>query len=190
MEWQRGISAAAEGFAGYRGTDIYPPTDGGRDEWVVVIHFDEEKSLRQWLDSPVRAGWVEKLRCRVGDFDLQALPGGFGPWFAGLVRGPGPRPPGWKMALTVLLALYPTVMLLTLVVGPLTAPLGPAVGMLIGNALSVSILQWALVPLLTVVLGRWLRANTRQDRALTIAGLCLVLLLLVVLMLIFRQVSG
>ncbi len=86
MEWQSGVTAAAEGFAGYRGTDVYPPADGQRDEWVVVIHFDDEKSLQEWLDSPVRAQWVEKLRAQVGDFELKALPGGFGPWFAGLAH--------------------------------------------------------------------------------------------------------
>ena len=84
MEWQRGVTGAAEGFAGYSGTDVYPPGDSERDEWVVVIHFDDEKSLQEWLDSSVRAQWVEKLQAQVGDFELKALPGGFGPWFAGL----------------------------------------------------------------------------------------------------------
>jgi hypothetical protein len=27
MEWQRGITRAAEGFAGYQATDVYPPAD-------------------------------------------------------------------------------------------------------------------------------------------------------------------
>ena len=112
-----GISAAAEGFAGFRGTDVYPPADGQRDEWVVVIHFDDEKALQDWLASPVRARWVEKLRAQVGDFELKAVPGGFGPWFAGLARSPTEVPHSWKVALTVLLALYPTVMLLTIFVG-------------------------------------------------------------------------
>ena len=34
---------SAEGFAGYRGTDIYPPNDSQHDEWVIVIHFDDER---------------------------------------------------------------------------------------------------------------------------------------------------
>ncbi len=54
MQWQRGVSTAAEIFGGYRGTEVYPPRDDQRNEWVVVIHFDGEKSLREWLDSPVR----------------------------------------------------------------------------------------------------------------------------------------
>ena len=52
------------------------------DASVVVLHFEDEKALGQWLDSPARAEWVQKLRARIGDFELQKLPGGFGPWFA------------------------------------------------------------------------------------------------------------
>src|SRR5689334_10645866 len=123
MDWERGVTAAVEGFAGYRATDVYPPAEGQQDEWVIVIHFDDEESLRRWLASPVRAEWVEKLRARCGDFQLKLLPGGFGPWFAGLGPGPGGAAlPTWKMALTVLLGLYPTVMLVTLLVGRYTRP--------------------------------------------------------------------
>ena len=43
---------------------FHPPSDNLRDEWVVIIHFDDEKSLRKWLDSPVRSQWVEKLETR------------------------------------------------------------------------------------------------------------------------------
>jgi len=189
MEWQRAVSGAAEAFAGYRGTDVYPPGDSERDEWVVVIHFDDEKSLEGWLESSVRAQWVEKLRAQVGDFELKTLPGGFGSWFGGQTKGPAP-PPSWKMALTVLLGLYPTVMLLALFPGPYTEPLGVAVAMLIGNALSVCILQWAVMPALNMALAPWLMANSEKQRAFSVGGLFLILVLLVGLAFLFRQVTG
>jgi uncharacterized protein len=190
MEWQRGISTAAEGFVGYSGADIYPAVDNQHEEWVVVIHFDDEKSLQDWLASPVRAEWVEKLRTTVGDFELKALPGGFGAWFSGLGHDPDDAPASWKMALTVLFALYPTVMLLTIFVGPYTAPMGLAVSMLIGNVLSISILQWGAMPVLTTLLGRWLKADPSRAMALSIGGLCLLLFLLAAMTLAFRQVLG
>jgi antibiotic biosynthesis monooxygenase (ABM) superfamily enzyme len=191
MEWQRGITGAAEGVAGYRGTGVYPPAESQRDEWVVVIHFADEKSLQEWLGSTVRAQWVEKLQAQVGDFELKGLPGGFGSWFVGLAHGPeGAPPPSWKMALTVLLGLYPTVMLLTLFPGPYTEPLGLAFAMLIGNALSVSILQWAVMPVLNILLASWLKANSDKQRAFSIGMLFVILILLVVLAFLFRQVTG
>jgi antibiotic biosynthesis monooxygenase (ABM) superfamily enzyme len=191
LEWQRGVTAAAEGFAGYRGTDVYPPADAQADAWVVVLHFEDEEALGRWLTSPARAEWVARLRARVGDFQLQRLPGGFGPWFAGLPRDAGqPPPPSWKMALTVLLGLYPTVLLLSLFPGKYTAPLGLAVSMLIGNALSVALLQWAVMPGLTTLLSPWLHARADRQRALTLAGAGLIVLVLAGVMALFRQVTG
>jgi antibiotic biosynthesis monooxygenase (ABM) superfamily enzyme len=133
---------------------------------------------------------VEKLRTSVGEFELKTLTGGFSQWFASLTRTASLAPAGWKMALTVLFGLYPTVMLLTIFVGPYTSPLGLAFSMLIGNALSVSILQWVVMPILTRPLGPWLEADPRRATALSLGGLVLILALLVVLAILFRQVTG
>jgi antibiotic biosynthesis monooxygenase (ABM) superfamily enzyme len=191
MEWQRGVTGAAEHFSGYRETDVYPPADGMRDEWVVVIHFDDEKSLQGWLESSVRAQWVESLETRVGAFELKALPGGFGCWFADSADGSDrTHPPAWKMAMTVLLGLYPTVMALTLFPGPYTAPLGLAWAMLIGNALSVSILQWLVMPVLNSLLAPWLKADSAQQRAFSVGGVFLILVLLAGFAFMFHQVTG
>jgi uncharacterized protein len=191
LECQRALTQAAAGFPGYRGTEIYPPADGQREEWVVVIHFDDHESLQRWIESPVRAEWTKKLVDEIGSFQLQTLPSGFGAWFAGLVTGPeGEPPPSWKMALTVLLGLYPTVMLLALAFGRHLSPLGMAVSMLISNMLSVSICQWVVMPPLTNALGPWLHANAPDRKVLSLGGLALVLFLLGGLAVLFRAVTG
>jgi uncharacterized protein len=191
LELQRGITQAAEGFRGYEATDVYPPTDSQDTNWVVVIRFDGPETLQRWLDSPVRAEWVETLRNEMGDFRLKSLPTGFAAWFAGLVNeSKGGLPPSWKMALTVLFALYPTVMLLTIVVVPYLSRLGLAVSMLISNALSVSILQWAVMPVLEKLLGPWLRANQERQRAYSLGGLVVLLVLLGGIALLFHLMNG
>ena len=147
--------------------------------------------MQRWLGSPVRAEWIKKLRDEIGDFQFKTLPSGFGAWFAGLETGPeGEPPPSWKMAMTVLLGLYPTVMLLALLVGRYLSPLGMAVSMLISNTLSVAITQWVVIPPLMNALGPWLRANTPDKRALSIGGLVLIWLLLGGLAVLFRVVAG
>jgi uncharacterized protein len=93
LECQRGLTQAAEGFPGYQGTDLYPPADGGDPDWVAVIHFEDQESLRRWIDSSIRAEWTRKLSEEIGDFRLRTLPSGFGAWFAGLVTGPDGQPP-------------------------------------------------------------------------------------------------
>src|SRR6516225_2127440 len=138
LEWQRGLSAAAAEAPGYQATEIYPPA-GGQEPWVIVLHFDDPKTLKGWLDSPKRAEWLAKTPSEFRDFRLKTLPSGFGAWFAGTVDGSSvPLPPKWKMALTILFTLYPTVMLLAIFVGPHVNPLGLAASMLVSNVLSVS----------------------------------------------------
>lgn len=193
MDWQRGISQAAEDFAGYRGTDIYPPVGEGQHDWAVVVHFDDEPALQRWLAAPVREQWLAKIRTELGEGRLTTAPGGLAAWFAGRVAGSDrPVPAGWKMVLVVLLGLYPTVMLLTLFFpGPYLEPLlGRPVAMLIGNALSVSLLQWVVMPFLNAWLGPWLRADWKRQRGLWIGGLVLILLLLAGLTGLFRLVTG
>jgi antibiotic biosynthesis monooxygenase (ABM) superfamily enzyme len=191
LELQRGITEAAQAFPGYQATDVYPPAEGRQVEWVVVIHFDGPEALRRWLDSPVRAGWVEKIHTEVGDFRLKTLPTGFGAWFAGQVDGSdGGQAPSWKIALSVLLALYPTVMVLAICVGPYLNSMGLAVSMLISNALSVSLLQWAVTPALNPLLRHWLGANEPRQGAFSLGGFVVILLLLGGMAIMFRLVTG
>ena len=62
--------------------------------------------------------------------------------------------------------------------------------MLIGNALSVSILQWVVMPALNAMLAPWLHAPVDRGKALSVGGLCFVLLLLGGLVILFRQITG
>lgn len=189
LEWQRDATEAAEGFAGYCSTDVFPPADGRTGDWVVLIHFEDDESLARWLESPERARRLENLRSKVGEFDLKTFRGGFGAWFAGQGHGAGAAPTPWKMVMTVVLGLFPTVMLLSIFVGPLTSPLGLAASMLIGNALSVSILQWVVMPRLTRWLGPWLRPDGSGTKAVPYTP-ALILLTLAILAVVFRQVTG
>ncbi len=190
LAWQHEVAADAAGFTGYRGTDVFAPSQERTDEWVVAMHFDDDAALQRWLDSPVRLAHIERLRARIGDFELKNLPGGFGGWFAGMARASGAAPPpGWRMALTVLLGLYPTVMLLALFPGPHLRGLGLATSMLIGNAMSCVLLQWAVMPLVTKLVAPFLRAKP-DDGARSIGGAVAIALSLGVLVLVFRRITG
>lgn len=189
LEWQRGITAAAQGFPGYLATDVYSATDAAHPQWVVVVHFDSPEALQRWVDAPARAEWTAKLPAEVADFQMKTLSTGFGPWFAGLVEGGG-FPAHWKMILTVLLGLYPIVMLLTIFLSPYTVHwFGLSIALLIGNAISVIILEWG-TPALSRVLGPWLRAGGKEGWALSVAGLAAILAALGVMAFLFRLAAG
>lgn len=187
---ERDITKAASKFPGYQTTEIYPASAGTRD-WVVIVHFDDQASLQKWIDSPARQECIDRLDKEVGQFELRVLPSGFGGWFAGLAVSPKDKPtPGWKMAATVLLCLYPIVMLLAIFIGPYTSPMGMALSMLVGNIMSISILQWLVMPVATNLLAPWLKANEDNQRAFSIGGLIGVLALTFCIALVFRLVTS
>jgi antibiotic biosynthesis monooxygenase (ABM) superfamily enzyme len=188
LELQRGITEAARGFAGYQKVDIYPPTGEDREQWVVVIHFDDQPALQHWLASPVRAEWAARFRDEMGEFQLKQMPSGFNAWFTGLDSKAG-LPPSWKVALAVLLPLYPTVMLLSLVL-PGADQVGLAVAIILSNMSSTCLLQWAISPTLNRVLGPWLRAHGPEGRRITLIGLALILMTLGLLITLFRLITG
>lgn len=182
LVWQRGVSEAVKNFPGYQSTDVFPPDEQRPEEWLIVAHFDNGVALQRWLDSPERAAWTDKLPLEVKDYQLTKLPSGFGAWFQS-------TPANWKMALSVLLGLFPIVMLLTIVVGPFTSRYGLTWSMLIGNALSVSILQWIVMPPLTRALAPWLNA-VASKRAKNIYGALGVIALIVLIAFIFHLWVG
>jgi uncharacterized protein len=193
LELQRGITRAVEQFAGYRRTDIYPPAGAGlqQDQWVVVVQFDDRAALEAWLASPQRGEWTKKLTDELGEYSLKTLTDGFGQWFVARGDEPGATlPASWKMAMTVWLGLYPTVMILTLLVTPYTKSLGMAVSLLIGNAMSVSILQWAVMPMLTRALRPWLKAGSGSRLAFQVGGAVLIVGILACWVMVFRRFSS
>lgn len=189
LEWQQGISAAAATLPGYQATDVYPPTVPESDEWVVVLHYDTVEHLQLWLESSLRAEWLQKLTERGVHIELRTMPGGFGAWFSNHTRKPAGPPTPWKMALTVLLTLYPTVMLAAVLTSPLRPVLGFPVLMLLNNVVCVAILQWGLMPFVTQRLYGWYRADFRKE-PLRVLGVALgILLFLLGLVLLFQNLQ-
>ncbi len=188
VAWQHDIARAAAAFPGYQGSELYPPVEGA-DDWVLVIQFDDHAALQAWLDSPVRAERIARLPAELQEHRLETMPAGFGSWVVDLA-GRRPRIPHWKSFLLVLVGLYPTVMVLSIVLAPRTEPLGLALAVLVGNVASVAFLEWVGMPALNRLLGPWLRANGRDARAITAAGLVAIVAALAAMALAFHRVAG
>lgn len=185
LQWQRGITAAAAKHPGYDKTEVFEPIPDVMPEWVTLVHFKDNESLERWINSDDRRDWTEKFHRDFGAYDFQKL-GGFDAWFSG-VKGPAPVP-DWRIATTVVLALYPTVMLWTLYVAPHLASLPFAASMLIGNIASVSILQWILMPLVTRGLSFWLQPTRNVGLMMSIAGFVGIAALLAGMVWIFETI--
>lgn len=164
VTWQNTIADAASTFDGYQETDLYPPS-AEDDPWVVVIHFDEADQLKAWVDSSLRAEHLARYEAtNTNEFELKSLPRGLGDWFT------QSQTPAWKTMVTVLCGLYPTVLILAKVLGPHTSRFGFAVSMLVGNVVSVALMDGVVMPALTKILGRWLRTKDRNGGILGLVG--------------------
>lgn len=191
LDLQHEFAAAQKQFPGFSGQEIFPPVEGVSEEWTSLVRFGTAEELRHWLDSEERAGLVARLDAVVDSYETDLLGTAFGSWFSFTMED-GRATPNWKQWLTVLLVLYPTVMLLGLVTTYL--PGGAAssgfpssewffLNMALGNFASTLLLTYVLMPPATRLLAFWLKPSA--PRKVTIAGLALVIALFAVATAVF-----
>ena len=167
--WQSGITAAASRFPGYVGGERFPPVPGVQDEWVYMLRFATSEQLDGWLSSAERQRWRDKAEPLLEHVDIQRVAAGLGGWFPIRAdRGEQP-PPDWKQAMAVLLAMYPTVMMLMIFISPLLESAPEAADMFVRAFMNVVILTWLLMPLVNKMLKPWLYP---RHRVATWAGTC------------------
>jgi hypothetical protein len=162
LAWRRKVIAAQTHYPGYLATEFFRPHGTFQNEWVDIVRYRSVEDLNRWMESEERQVLLKELDPIVESMHAHPLTG-LESWFA-LNRGPGATgggPPPWKQALTVLFALYPTVMFLTFL-NPLWRKLSIAEAMLIGNFLSVGLLTYLVMPRVSRFLSFWLEAPTRD----------------------------
>jgi len=168
LAWQERVTDAERKFAGFRGAELFRPVAGVQDEWTALYRYDTDEHLNTWLESTERKRLLDEGR-RFKDFRLHRISSPFGSWFAqpgGDEEGGGPAQ--WKTALSVLVGLYPTVVLLTLAINALWKKSELWAALLVGNILSVTLLTWVVMPIVTRALRFWLtgeggRGSARVD---------------------------
>ena len=114
LAWRRKAIAAQTHYPGYLATEFFKPHGTFQNEWVDIVRYSSVEDLNRWMESEERQALLKELDPIVESMHAHPLTG-LESWFA-LNRGPGATvsgPPPWKQALTVLFALYPTVMVLT-----------------------------------------------------------------------------
>jgi antibiotic biosynthesis monooxygenase (ABM) superfamily enzyme len=156
VEWHERVEEAERAFPGFRGSELFRPVPGVQDDWTVLFRFDSDEHLNAWLDSPERRQLLDDAK-QFQDFDLRRISSPFGSWFSFGDKGAeGEAPAQWKTALSVLVGLYPTVVLLTLGISEVWEDADLWESLLLGNVLSVSLLTWVVMPVVTHALRFWL----------------------------------
>jgi uncharacterized protein len=190
--WQDKVLKAQERCPGFMGTELFKPVQGLQDQWVVVFRFDTRAHLDEWLRSSSRAKLLEEGREYFSSFDVRKIGSAFSGWFrfgGGTQEG---LPPNWKQAMSVVLALYPTVMVLNLTVGRELADVGVPgyFALFVGNLLSVSILTWLLMSLVNRAFASWLQPRKARTLRNQVAGAAVMVLCWVALIIVFGLTTG
>jgi antibiotic biosynthesis monooxygenase (ABM) superfamily enzyme len=153
LELYHQIDDAMSRAPGFVRTELFEPVPGTQEDTVVVFTFDGRDHLDAWLTSPERRSIIERMQPYIQTPHTVTVVGGFGGWFD-LGGAHGPKP--WKQAVVVLLALYPTVMVITLIDNWILPDPWLPIDVLIGNVIGVAILTWLVMPPLTRRLSAWL----------------------------------
>jgi antibiotic biosynthesis monooxygenase (ABM) superfamily enzyme len=171
--WADRIQKLQATFPGYVGSFVQPPQHK-ETGWTTVLRFDSAAHLEGWLKSDARAAMVKESEDLVQDFHAQRVDTSFPGWVPS-DPATGKPPNMWKTACLILLTLFPVVMLELKFLNPPLAALNPAVRTFIGNALSVALTTWPLMPLAIWGFSAWLFPENKPRWLVTSMPIVLVL---------------
>lgn len=135
-------------------TMIVPPPGSDSREFGILRTFASEQERDDFYASPIFKAWEAKCEPLTESNSWTHRPlHGLEAWF----RSPHTPPPRWKMAVVTFVGVFPLAMFLNVTLGPLIRDLHFVLRNAVFNAAVVVLLSWAVMPIVTRLLHRWLR---------------------------------
>ncbi len=151
-QWLRQIIAVNARFPGYQGSTVIRPEDS--TERVLVFRFDSFEHLQGWQTSPERAEWLARAEAFTEHVEVRTQQG-LEPFFDLPAHRAAP-PPRWKMAVLTWVGLYPLIVGVGLASRPLLGEVPFALAIAPQSMITVALMAWLMMPLLTRVASGWL----------------------------------
>ena len=165
-DWIAGITDDVARFPGREGVTVLRPGGVSSTEYVVIVRFASYDDLRRWEESAERAEWLTRLDPLLAATSTYRTETGLETWF----QLPGQRsvvpPPKWKMALLIILAIYPLLLIVLPLMGtvfdvpylgvPITIGSEFVVRTFVTAVILVTLMTWVAMPLLTKLFRGWL----------------------------------
>lgn len=144
---------------GVLGASLLAPAPGSKSrEFGILRTFADEKERDAFYESPLFKAWDERAKGLTEGPPMYRELHGLEAWF----RSPHKPPPRWKMALVTFAGVYAVTAPLGIVAGPLLASWPLLLRGAVFNIVVVGCLTWLVMPILTRVLGAWLRSEERK----------------------------
>lgn len=148
------LDSVVSKFPGFIRCELFEAEPGVQDETIVVFSFENRETLDGWLNSDERQKVLNRLQPLFESDRTMNIVGGFAGWFG----NPGDQPVRtWKQGALILLALYPTALVIGVIRDLLLPDIPGPLATFIGNAGGVIVLTWWLMPILTARYANWLR---------------------------------
>ena len=153
-----GVTHTLAGWPGHLGTGVVRPVPGQR-EYTLVVRFADAANAANWEASVQRADWIAEITPILdGESTLEQQPG-LEFWFTPPGSPSLAQPRRWKMMVVTLLALYPTSLLIGVLVGPSLAHLPLALRAFLQALLVVPAMTYLIMPLATRAFWAWLKTG-------------------------------
>ncbi len=148
-QWTRSFMTTASRFSGLQGSSVFNFNSTG--DYFILLRFASQAHLENWRNALCKQADAVSTAT-----DRHQVRTGLETWFALSSRSIAPAvPPRWKMALVSWLALFPQVVILSLLI-PSALPMVIRIALL--TAAPVAMLTWLVMPRLSELLHEWLYA--------------------------------
>lgn len=161
LGWNDRLREIMSGFDGFMGQMLFPHEGENPILYHVVFQFSSIAALENWWKSEAYKDArmeLSALVCKEPEFKYT---NGLEHWF----QPPGAqqpfKPPTYKMAVVVYVALMPLIFLVRAFVSPHLAWLPEWEAIMIGTIPSVILMSYVAIPLSVKLFGPWLYPNTR-----------------------------
>lgn len=155
--WLREMVPLAQTAPGHRGVNVIKP-HGANNDYTIVLHFDSETNLRDWLESDTRKRMVDKVRPLLNEDEQIDIKTGLEFWFT--PKQTTKVAPPYKQFLVTLSAIYPLSMLVAWLLSPLVSTFPflsiPFVRAFLTSVIIVGMMTYVIMPRYVRLVAKWL----------------------------------
>jgi len=158
-QWVEEIAPLAKVAPGYLDWHIIRPVTGLSETYTVIIRFDTDTHLKQWMHSPTRARLIANVRPLLVTGDDFFVSSGLDFWFTP-TGAKAQVPVRWKQCLITWSAIYPLVLGMSFITPDILKYFGIPdnrfLSTLIVTGIVVYLMVYTVMPRYTKLIQRWL----------------------------------
>jgi uncharacterized protein len=158
-QWLDEIAPFSRSSPGNLDWHVVRPIRGVTDTYTVILRFDTEQNLKNWMESEARSRLISRAKPLFAGGDDFYVRSGLDFWFT--PQGAQARiPVRWKQYLLTWSAIYPLALVVPLAIAPLLKALGVEsnrpLSVLLFTALMVFLMVYGVMPRYTRLMHKWL----------------------------------